>query len=75
MVIPDEFENSKIPTNHMKFKKKEDQSVDASILLSRGAKKITGGSKTEGHGRKTGKEERKEGRIMYGKIKYRGSGK
>jgi hypothetical protein len=30
-------------TDHMKLKKKEDQSVDASVLLRRGNKIITGG--------------------------------
>ena len=29
---------------HMKFKKKEDQSVDASVLLRRGNKIFTGGN-------------------------------
>jgi hypothetical protein len=33
-------------TNHMKLKKKEDQSVDSSILLRRG-KKIFTGTNTE----------------------------
>ena len=42
-------------TDHMKFKKKEDQSMDALVLLSRGNKKHTGrnmetkyGAETEG---------------------------
>ena len=35
----------------MKFKKKEDQSVDASVLLRRGNKIIMGGRGREGPGR------------------------
>jgi hypothetical protein len=31
-------------TDHMKFKKKEDQSVDASVILRRGNKILTGGN-------------------------------
>jgi hypothetical protein len=38
----------------MKVKKKEDQSVDASVLLRRGNKIIKGGRGWEGHGRKRG---------------------
>jgi hypothetical protein len=36
----------------MKFNKKDDQSVDASILLKRGNKIIMGGRGSEGSGRK-----------------------
>ena len=49
----------------MKLKKKEDQSVDASVLLRRGNKIITGGS---GEGRILEGERRgrgKEGRILW----------
>jgi hypothetical protein len=38
-------------TDHMKLNKKEDQSVDASILLRRGNKIITGGRGRKGPGR------------------------
>ena len=34
-------------TDHMKLKKKEDQSVDASVLLKRGNKIITGHRRME----------------------------
>jgi hypothetical protein len=54
-------------TDHMKFKKKEDQSVDASILLRRGNKIIRGGRSREG----PGMEEKSRGSIRYGKIRYR----
>ena len=46
-------------TDHFKFKKKEDQSVDASVLLRRGNKIITGGQ--EGLGRKRGEGKEKKG--------------
>ena len=39
-------------TNHMKLKKKEDQSVDVSILFRRGNKIIMGCRGSEGLGRK-----------------------
>ena len=38
-------------TDHMKLDKKEDQSVDASILLRRRNKIITGGRRREDTGR------------------------
>ena len=38
----------------MKLKKKEDQSVDASVLLRRGNKMIMGGRGREGPGRESG---------------------
>ena len=65
-------------TNHMEFKKKEDQSVDASILLRRWNKIITGGSRREGPERERGEKSKKEwDRVRCGKRqekKYRGSG-
>jgi hypothetical protein len=66
-------------TDHMKLKKKEEQSVDASILLRRGNKIITEGRGREELGRKTeGAEEKKEDRIRCGRRqrgeKYRGTG-
>ena len=49
------------PIDHMKLKKKEDQSVDASVLLRRGNKIIIGGRGWEGLRRKReGGEEKKE---------------
>jgi len=48
-------------TDHMKLKKKEDQSVDASVLLRRGNKIITGGREREELGRKKGGGEEKRG--------------
>jgi hypothetical protein len=42
---------------HMKLKKKEDQSVDASVLLRRGNKIITRGREMDRHG--SGREEGK----------------
>ena len=41
-------------TDHMKLKKKEDQSVDASVLPRRGHKMTMGGRGWEGLGRKRG---------------------
>ena len=54
-------------TDHMKFKKKEDQSVNASILLRKGNKIITGGRGMKGSGRKRGGWGRSGGRIRYRK--------
>jgi hypothetical protein len=51
----------------MKLKKKEDQNVDASVLLRRGNKILTGGKVREGLGRKTGREGGEGGRINYGR--------
>jgi hypothetical protein len=49
-------------TNHVKLKKKEDQSVDVSVLLRKGDKIIKGGIGWEGLGRKRGGgEEKKRG--------------
>ena len=54
-------------TDHMKLKKKEDQSVDASVLLRRGNKIFTGGRGWEGLGRKRGAgKERGPGSGMGG---------
>jgi hypothetical protein len=39
--------------DHMKPKKKEDQSVDASVLLRRGNKILTGGNKETKYGPET----------------------
>ena len=47
--------------DHMKLKRKEDQRVDASVLLRMGNKIIKGNSRWEGHGRKRGGAGRKEG--------------
>jgi hypothetical protein len=48
-------------TNHMELKKKEDQSVDASILHRTGNKTITGSRGREGPGRDRGKRRKNEG--------------
>jgi len=55
-------------TDHMKVKKKEDQSVDASVLLRRGIKINTGGRGRDGlmKKRKVG-EEKRGGRIRCGR--------
>jgi hypothetical protein len=42
-------------TDHMMLKKKEDQCVDASVLLRRGNKIITGCRGREGSGRNRGR--------------------
>ena len=47
--------------DHMKLKKKEDQSVDASVLFRRGNKIIMGGREWEGLERKRGEKEKKRG--------------
>ena len=44
------------PTNHMELKKKEDQSVDVSILHRRRNKIIAGGRNKKGVGRERGGE-------------------
>ena len=56
-------------TDHMKLKNKENQNVDASVLLRRENKIITGGRGWEGLERKRGGErgKRGQGRISYGK--------
>jgi hypothetical protein len=48
-------------TYHMKLKKKKDKSVDASVLLRRGNKIITGSRGWEGLGRKREEERTKGG--------------
>jgi hypothetical protein len=61
----------------MKLKKKEDQSVDASVLLRRGNKVITGGRGWEGLGRKRRGEGRKGGQDQVWEEmgdRYRASG-
>ena len=57
----------------MKFKKKEDQSVNASVLLRKGNKIITGGRGREGSGRERGERGRSESRIRYRKRWERNS--
>jgi hypothetical protein len=64
-------------TDYVKLKKKEEQTVDASVLLSRKNKRLMGSRGWEGFGRKRGGQGRKgrqdqvwEGRGMI----YRGSG-
>jgi hypothetical protein len=55
----------------MKFKKKEDQNVNASVLLRRGNKIITGGRGSKGPGRERGREGKKGSRIRYGRRQGR----
>jgi hypothetical protein len=61
------------PTDHLKLKK-EDQSVDASILLRRGNKIII--ENNHGGGELGGREEKKKGggRIRYGEGQERSTG-
>jgi hypothetical protein len=54
-------------TDHMKLKKKEDQSVDASVFLTRGNKILRGGRGWEGLGRKRGGKRKKAFRIRCGR--------
>ena len=54
-------------TDHMKFKKNEDKSVDASVLHRRGDKIIMGGRGGRELGRRGGREEEKWGRIRCGR--------
>jgi hypothetical protein len=68
-------------TNNMKLKKKEDQSMDASVLLRRGNKIIIGHRGWEGCGRDVGGRgdgERKKGsqdQVWKETVEmYRGSG-
>ena len=49
-------------TDHMKLKKKEDQSVNASVLLRRGNKIIIGGRGRKEFGRKRRGEGEREGK-------------
>jgi hypothetical protein len=60
--------------DHMKLKRKEDQRVDASVLLRRENNIIKGSTGWEGFRRKRGWEGGKRGRIRYGrKEMYKGS--
>jgi hypothetical protein len=52
---------------HMELKKKEEQSVDASILHRRGNKIITGSRGRVGPGRERGGRGKRGDRIRYGK--------
>jgi hypothetical protein len=52
-------------SDHMKLKKKEDQNVDASVLLRRGIFREVEGGKDLG-GRAVGKK-RKKGTFSYGR--------
>ena len=54
-------------TDHMKLKRKEDQRVDASVLLRRGNKIIKGSRGWEGLGRKRRGGGEKRSRIRYGR--------
>jgi hypothetical protein len=56
----------------MKLKRKEDQSVDASILLKRWNKIITGGRGSEGTWRERKGGEKQGGRIRCGRRQGRG---
>ena len=63
--------------DHMKLKRKEDQRVDASVLLRRGNKIIKGSRGWEGLGRKRGGGGEKEGQNQVWEEMeemYRGSG-
>jgi len=54
----------------MKLKKKEDQSIDASVLLRRGNKIITGDRGREKAGRERGRGKRGAGSSVGGKERY-----
>ena len=54
-------------TDHMKLKRKEDQRVDASVLLRRGNNIIKGSRRWEGLGWKRGRGGKKRGKIRYEK--------
>ena len=59
-----------ILSDHVKLKKEEDQSVDASVLLRRGNKIIMGDRGWEGLGRERGGKEggeKRGSRIRYGR--------
>ena len=58
-------------TDHMKPKKKEDQNVNASVLLRRRKNILTGGIGREGSGSERGKESKKGGRIRFQKRQER----
>jgi hypothetical protein len=53
--------------DHMKLKRKEDQGVDASVLLKRGNKIIRRSSQCEGLGRKRRGGGGKQGKSRYGR--------
>ena len=61
-------------TNNMKLKKKEDQSMDASVLLRRVNNIIKRSREWEGLGRKRGRGGEKEGQNQVWEEMYRGSG-
>jgi hypothetical protein len=52
---------------HMKLKRKDDQRVDASVLLRRRNKIIKGSRGWEGLGKKRREKGEKRGRIRYGR--------
>ena len=59
----------------MKLRKKEDQSVDASILFRRGNKIIMGDKGKDLGGREEGEEKRRQDQVWEEMgEKYRGSG-
>jgi hypothetical protein len=58
-------------TYHIKLNKKEDQSMDVSILLRQGNKIISGGRGKEEPGRERERGRGKKGRIKYGKRQER----
>jgi hypothetical protein len=60
--------------DHMKFKRKKDQSVDASVQLRRGNKIIRGSRGGEGLGRKRRKGGEEELKNQVWEEMYRGSG-
>ena len=61
-------------TNHMRLKRKKDQSVDVSVLLRRGNKIIKGSTGCEAFGRKRRVEEGKNQVWKEMEEMYRGSG-
>jgi hypothetical protein len=60
--------------DHKKPKKKEDQSVDSSVLLRRGKKITTGGKGREGSGRKSGGGRGKRGQDQMQEETGRSTG-
>ena len=60
----------------MELKKKEDQNVDASVLLRRGKKIITGGREREGSGREGERGGKRGTGSLWEEMgeKYRGPG-
>ena len=55
-------------TEHRKLKRKEDQSMDASVIFSMGNKIIKGSRGWEGLRRKRREEGKKRVRIRYGRC-------